>query len=74
MIMEGTLYFAMKLTVRSNALHDSFKSGVFTKDGLKTRCTRFNGSGITFEFKLKLEVLPNVSSSVISLKIHRSLK
>ena len=40
MKLEGTLYFAMKLTVRSNALYDSFKSGVLTKEELKRKCTR----------------------------------
>ena len=58
MIISDNVYFAMRLTVRSNALYNSFQNGVLTKEELKTRCTRVDGSGITFDFETDTRIVP----------------
>ena len=58
MILGDNVFFAIRLTVRSNALYDSFQNCVLTKEELKTRCTRVDGSGITFEFRTDSRIVP----------------
>ena len=58
MVLSGKIYFAMKITVKSNALYESFKSGIFTNEELKTRCTKVDGSGVTFEFRTETRITP----------------
>ncbi len=53
--LSRTVYFPLKLVVRSNINYDDFKSGNLEQSEVAERCIKSKGYGVTFWFQKKID-------------------